>query len=69
MRRSRPLRSSGPAAHRSVLFTRTCPLAGLCRPIMWRMSVLLPQPLPPMMMKTSPRFIVKLRSFWITNEP
>ena len=32
------------------------PVAGSLRPIRWRSSVLLPHPLPPMMMKMSPRF-------------
>src|SRR5512132_4490193 len=36
---------------------------------MWRSSVLLPQPLPPMMMKMSPRATVKLRSRCRTKEP
>src|SRR5882757_3546453 len=31
------------------------PAVGLSRPIMWRSRVLLPQPLPPMMVKISPR--------------
>ena len=36
---------------------------------MWRMSVLLPQPLSPMMTKISPRPMLKATSFWTTRSP
>ena len=36
---------------------------------MWRMSVLFPQPLSPMITKTWPRATAKLRSFWIKRSP
>ena len=36
---------------------------------MWRKSVLLPQPLPPMMTKISERLTVKSRSRWMTELP
>ena len=36
---------------------------------MLRSNVLLPQPLPPMMINTSPRLTVKLRSRIKTKEP
>src|SRR5262245_4215363 len=39
------------------------------RPIMCLRSVLLPQPLPPMMTKTSPCWTTKSRSRWITKLP
>src|SRR5690606_39080350 len=43
------------------------PAAGSYSPIMCLSNVLLPQPLPPMMTKISPRLIAKLRSRWITR--
>src|SRR5215470_17877225 len=36
---------------------------------MWLSSVLLPQPLPPMITKTSPRWTTKSRSRWMTKLP
>ena len=33
------------------------------------MTVVLPQPLPPMMMKISPRLTVKVRSRWMRKSP
>src|SRR4029453_4586080 len=36
---------------------------------MWRSKVLLPQPLPPIMMNTSPRLTCALMSHMTTNEP
>ena len=48
---------------------RLPPEAGRFSPIIDFRSVLLPQPLPPMMMKTSPRATVKFRSRWITKSP
>ena len=35
----------------------------------WRSSVLLPHPLPPIMMKISPGWMLKVRSRWITKLP
>ena len=47
----------------------TDPLAGSFSPIMWRKSVLLPHPLPPMMKKMLPRFTVNVRSCITTKSP
>src|SRR5688572_28832185 len=44
----------------------TIPLISGCNPTMWRSSVLLPQPDPPMMKKISPWATVKLTSFRTT---
>src|SRR5262249_27414479 len=61
--------SSGSAFHRSCVPNSTSPRAGAMRPTRCFKSVLLPQPLPPMMMKMSPRRMVKLRSCWMTKLP
>src|SRR5258708_434445 len=62
-------RSSGGASHRLWPSNSTCPLAGGLRPSRWLSSVLLPEPLPPMMTKMSPRLMVKLRSRCSTKSP
>src|SRR5262245_8012722 len=61
--------SSGAAAHRFSPSIRTSPCAGGSSPIRCHSRVLLPLPLPPMMMKMSPRRTVKVRSRWITELP
>ena len=71
-RRSAAASAAASPASAAVKFSlpyQISPLAGSFRPIRWRSNVLLPQPLPPMMMKTSPRFTVKLRSRISTKLP
>src|SRR5262245_4116630 len=53
--------SSGLASHMLVPASSILPAAGRCSPTMWRISVLFPEPLPPMMMKMSPSPIVNVR--------
>ena len=59
---------SSPPQKSSPLY-RICPERGRSRPDRLRITVLLPQPLPPMMMKTSPRLTLKFRFCWIRKSP
>src|SRR5436190_14049409 len=61
--------SAGSAFQKSRSPNNTSPRAGAISPTKCFKSVLLPQPLPPMMMKISPRRIVKLRSRCMTKSP
>ena len=54
---------------RSSPSMKTRPLAGRCRPIMWRSSVVLPQPDPPTMTNTSPRRTSHETSLRMTRSP
>ena len=60
---------SGLLWYRSAWPYSTWPAAGTCRPIMLRSSVLLPQPLPPMITSTSPGRTSKPRSCCTTLSP
>jgi len=62
-------RPGGSASQKLTPLYSTWPRAGCLSPIIWRISVLLPQPLPPMMTKMSPRRMVKLRSWIRTKLP
>ena len=68
-RRRRRRRTRSSASFRSSPSSRMRPAAGVCSPIMWRSSVLLPQPLPPMIARISPRRTAKSRPCWMTRPP
>ncbi len=62
-------RCAGVARVKVSLPYQISPVAGAFSPIKCRKSVLLPQPLPPMMMNTSPRRTVNVRSRISTKLP
>src|SRR5574341_1414534 len=68
-RRSICSRRSGVACVKFSVPYQISPVAGSFNPIRWRNNVLLPQPLPPMMMKTSPCLTVNVRSRISTKLP